>query len=246
MAGRGRKKDRPDPWTPESFLESLRAHGDRPLRLLHAKLCALIPGDHPAEPLDLIGDVLRWRKLEPGFARQYFALTRGTPDGGSTPRLEDRPGMEDWQVRLCEAFVRTRKERAACEQVGVAYSTVRAKTSPGNKSYDEAFAELWNKAKLEVVGRYEDDVEDAMEEARLQGDAKTVLWGAFEYLGRRDKEKWARREERYIEGSVHHTHTLIEARQSAVLAAGAISQKLFAPVAAEETIEGEILKERAG
>lgn len=242
--GKGRKQDRPPEWGKKWFLEQLAASekAKKSHAVLYAGIAAMTGGSCTGDALK--HEVIRWRQSDEAFRKAYYSVA-GT-DPGYAPRLEERPGMEDWKIRWCEAFIRSRKRRTACQDIGVSLTTVNDTLNPKRPQYDPSFVDLHAQAMAEVLGSYEADVEDGMQEAREQGDAKTMIFGGLEILSRLDRDKWARNERREVYGEVRHTHQLAARQEQAVLHAAAISQRLFGPPpsAGEDVVEAELVEER--
>lgn len=242
---RGRRQARPQNWGKEWYLKRLAESelAGKSHNQMHDEMAAEAGGGCSGDALK--HEVNRWRR-DPEFTRAYYQVS-GTVRHFS-PKLEDRPGMEDWKMRWCEAYLRTRKRLAACEEIGVALSTVRNVLDPKSTTYDQHFVDMVQEVEQNLIAGLEANVDDAIEMVRDSGDGKTLGFMSLEILSRLDRVKWARNENRFINGEITHTHQIAAKTEAAVLAAAQISQRLFPPPPVElpepDVVEAEVVEER--
>lgn len=256
MAGRGRPKGpRPKGWSPSfvlRWLEENPAANIMPDLLERLQAEMKIEGRH-CSAQTLYVEIARWKKKDPEFREAYKKLYEGRhPAAGNPgqPPLEAREGTDDWKMACVECYVRTKSRLQAAAHAGLSYSHLSNKLSKRHPDYDEDLDHLWRQAKEMMLAGKEDLIEWALEEAKAQGDAKTVLHGAVAVLERLNKEKWSKREERTVSGEVVHRHVVEDRRNRAMEEAARTSRALFGPPAGalpehqegEEVVEAEFVE----
>lgn len=237
MAGkRGRPKIRPLGWSPSFVLRWLESHpGANLFPDLLERLCRemRVQGKH-VHAQTLYQEISRWKKKDPEFKSEYERLSEGRHPavgntGGAALAMEFREGCEDWKVDVVLAYLRTGSRAQAAGFVGISYSQLSNKLSKPSPDYDEELDDLWRQAEAILLDGKEGLIEWALEEAKAQGDAKTVLNGALAVLERLNKEKWSKREERKVTGTIEHKHIIEDRRQKAMEEAARTSRALFGP-----------------
>lgn len=204
------RRRRPEGWSKESALEWARANSGASLPdLARAFSTADCPWQH------LAYDLHCWRGESPPFRDEFDRLIP-LSNRGQGQDLDLEPGMEDWKRRWLYAYLETEDKIAASAEVGLSWSVVQTHLRPRHANHDPAFRERFDQVESWFLASDEADLRIAARIARDTADARTLAWIAFERLGRRDRETWAKNEVVKHEGSVEHLHThRIEAAHAA-------------------------------
>src|SRR5690606_37657195 len=116
--------------------------------------------------------------------------------------------MEDWKRRWLRAYLESEDKIAASAAVGLSWSTVQTYLRPRHRNFDAMFREHCETVESFFLASDEADLRQAARIARDTADARTLAWIAFERLGRRDRENWAKNEVVKHEGKIEHEHTV--------------------------------------
>lgn len=205
------KRRRPADWSKESALEWAKANAGASLPdLARAFATADCPWQH------LAYDLHCFRGEDAAFREEFDALIP-LSNRGQGQDLDLEPGMEDWKRRWLYAYLETEDAIAASAAVGLSWTTVQTHLKPRHRNHDPAFRERYDQVESWFLASDEADLRQAARIARDTADARTLAWIAFERLGRRDRERWAKNEVVKHEGSVEHRHVLeINAAHAAV------------------------------
>lgn len=232
--GRGRPKSpRPAGWSKEFVLEWLEYHPGANIMPFLERISSDVDGCVAGT---LYMEIARWKKRDPDFREKYKTLMAGrhpiaNNNFGEANLLEARPGMADWKFVAAMAYLRNKSKPMAAQQAGISASHLRNKLNPKDPDYDEELAKLFEEVEQILLWSKEADIEWAIEEAKAQGDARTVGQVALAVLERLDKSKWSKREEQHHvhSGTVVHQHVVEERQRQAMEAAATTSKRLFGP-----------------
>lgn len=228
MGGR-RDAQRPVGWGPDFVLGWLR---ENPTGQLSALLEQVAPrcGTAGIKPSQLAQEIAKWKRMSTTFAVELRDLVnaRRPPPTGPGPRSKDRVDP-DWRLKWADCYLRTRNYTKSAAAAGIDRNTAWRKRKPGHPEFDQEFYDIYCGCQEALKEHYEDVLHWSLEEAELQGDARTVGNLALTILERVDKGKWTRAEDRNLslEANVHHTHTLelSEGAQKAMRHAEILSQR---------------------
>lgn len=221
------RKERPGWWTPEFVIDWLRENPDRSAR----ELC-----DEKADEIGIAAltlytqDIAGWRKNHTGLreAIRLHAVDKAVAAGGTRPLDLSDP---DWREKWVAAYLETGTKEGAAKAIGCVWANLWPKTREGHPRYDEKFAKMVEEAEQKRIAVWEDDLEWARQEAKDQGDARTIANTALSVLERLHKKRWSRSEERTMthQGTVVHEHRIAVEQQKALAQAAETSRRLFAP-----------------
>lgn len=245
MGARGRPKGpRPAGWGPDFVLRWMELHPNGNIMPFLERLAADTPGTVAGS---LYQEITRWKRKDPVFRERYRTLSDGrhpaaNNTGGAANAIEARPGMEDWKVKAAMVYLETGSRFQVAQVMGIGFATLNNKLSKGCTDFDEELRGLFDQVDQIRLAEYEGLIPWALAEAKAQADVKTVLQYAIEVLGRLDRDKWSRREERTITGKIDHHHVHEVRQQRAIADAAEVSRRLFAPRDAVEVIEAEAVE----
>lgn len=135
----------------------------------------------------------------------------------------------DWRLRWAEVYLQTRSYAKAADAAGLDRKTCWRKRKVGNPEFDQEFYDVYCGCQEALKEHYEDVLHWSLEEAELQGDARTVGNLALSILERVDKGKWTRAEDRNISSTqnVNVTVELGAGAQKALRHAEVLSARLL-------------------
>lgn len=188
----------PEAWGKDLVLARLQ---EKPGQPVLSWLDELVGGDQRSRRA-LYSQILAWRAADPEFCRQYETLA--LPHGRLSRDRE--PGQENWRETFRDTYLETRDKIRAAEAIGLSWATVREKLRKGSPQFDAELSAMWEQVEATLAAAVEADFHHGRMLAREQGDARTLMWGALEFLDRRDRANWGKVQQLEHSGTVNHNH----------------------------------------
>lgn len=207
---------RPVGWGPEFLLGWLREHPGEPVGKIVAEVASRC-GEKGVQPNTIHLEIAGWRKKDRDFALAYRELTGTGKHLLSVPERRSKDRVDpDWRQKWALAFLETKNHRAASAAAGLDPHTTWRKRRPGDAEFDEEFFAVYQGCLEALKDHYEDVLHNALAEAELFGDNKTVINGTLSILERVAKEKWTRAEDRSLTvNATHNVNVTVELSEGA-------------------------------
>jgi hypothetical protein len=230
VAERGRpRKGRPEGWGPDLVLRWLEENPRAPLGWL---LDDLASEEEKLHVSALVKDVRQWRTSNEQFRHAYEELQARRRYGGRTggpPRLARRPGMKKWQYDFAVFYQENGYSLSkACTEMNRRGKRLALSTVYELRKKDPIFRKLLEDADASKRDLVESLWWWGIEEARQQGDARTVVTGAMQYMERAYPQEFSRSQQVTVQGEVTHRHIIKQ--EKAMAEASEKTKALFAPV----------------